>query len=185
MSFQNQLKQLQTSALSKIQAIRYDWYVLVGLLWLSIIGVAITDAFEIISHWYWLAMVPVFFGACVFIEWKVARKKGISVRALLYEQIQYWAGLLAAVYLTFFLREIGSLDNETTGLILLLIFALTTFLVGVTMGWLFRLLGIFLGLSLIMVAYLEHYIWVIIGLSFLIMILYSFLIRHFGHDAKE
>lgn len=59
MSTLDQLKQIQTSAISKIYAIRYDWYVLVGLLWLSIIGVAITDAFETMSHWYWLAMVPV------------------------------------------------------------------------------------------------------------------------------
>ena len=53
--------------------------------------------------------------------------------------------LLAATYRTFLLYDFGSLNNEITGLILLLIIALMTFLAGVTMGWLFRLLGFFSG----------------------------------------
>jgi hypothetical protein len=67
---------------------------------------------------------------------------------------------------------------------LLLIFALTTFLAGVTMGWLFRLLGIFLGLSLFVVAYVENYILIIIGISFLILVAYYLLVRYFGHGGQ-
>ncbi|MGR9115819.1 MAG: hypothetical protein ACU85E_08635 [Gammaproteobacteria bacterium] len=185
MSFNSQLKQLHDVLNARILAIRYDWYVLTGLLLLSIIGVGFTDAYEKMSHWYWLAMVPVFFGACLLMEWKTSREHGMPLRALLIKQVQHWLGLLAGVYLTFFLRELGSLDNETTGLILLLIFALTTYLAGVTMGWLFRLLGFFLGLCLIMVAYLENYIWLITASAFLILILYSFLIRKFGYGRYD
>ena len=48
---------------------------------------------------------------------------------------------------------------------------------GVTMGWLFRLLGIFLGLCLILVAYMENYIAVIIALSVFMLVLYRFLTK--------
>ncbi len=183
MSLLNNLRQISTSACEQIKAIRYDWYVLMALLFLSIVGVGITDASERYSHWYWTAMVPVFFSACLFVEWQASRKSGQSARSIITRQIQYWLGLLAGVYLTFFLREIGSLDNQTTGLILLLLFALTTFLVGVTMGWLFRLLGLFLGLSLYFVAYMEHFIQVLILLSVLILVAYHFLVRYFGHGG--
>ena len=147
---------------------------------LSIIGVGLTNAAERMSHWYWVAMVPVFFSACLFIEWKGSREEGTSVIDLLLKQLQNWLGLLAAIYMTFILREMGSLNNETTGLVLLMLFALTTFLVGVTMGWLFRLLGIFLGICLIAVAYLELYLWIIIAVSFVLLLLYHFLVRWLG-----
>lgn len=86
------------------------------------------------------------------------------------------------------LRNIGGLDNQTTGLSLLLIFALGTYLAEVTTGLLFQLLGIFLALSLVMVAYTEHYIWVTIGFALVVLILYSFVIHHANkkqHDANE
>ncbi|MGR9000090.1 MAG: hypothetical protein ACU88J_13730 [Gammaproteobacteria bacterium] len=185
MSILNFLKRIPYSAYVWIKAIRYDWYVLIGLMSLSIVGVGYTDAAQRASHWYWLAMVPVFFITCLFIEWKAARETGISARSIVIKQVQHWLGLLAAVYLTFFLRDFGRLDNESTGLILLLVFALTTFLAGVTMGWLFRLLGVFLGLSLFFVAYVENYIWVIIGMSILILIAYHFLARYFGHGLVK
>jgi hypothetical protein len=183
MSLLNILKRIQISAYAWLKSIRYDWYVLISLLSLSIVGVGYTDAAQRASHWYWLAMVPVFFSTCLFIEWKAARESGLSARSIIIKQVQHWSGLLACVYLTFFLRDFGRLDNESTGLILLLMFALATFLAGVTMGWLFRLLGIFLGLSLFFVAYVENFIWIIIGISFLILVAYYLLVRYFGHGG--
>jgi hypothetical protein len=45
------------------------------------------------------------------------------------------------------------------------------------MGCLIRLLGIFLAISLILVAYTEHYLGIIIGISVLMLILYHFLVK--------
>lgn len=185
MSLSNNLKRIPVSVFARIKSIRYDWYVLIGLMSLSIVGVGFTDAAQQSSHWYWLAMVPVFFSTCLFVEWKTVRGSGVSARSIIIKQAQHWLGLLAAVYLTFFLRDFGRLDNETTGLILLLLFALTTFLAGVTMGWLFRLLGVFLGLSLFFVAYVENFVWMILGISFLMLIAYYLLGRFFGHGDMD
>jgi hypothetical protein len=177
MNLEKQINQLKDAASEGIKTVRYDGFIFAILLFLSILGVAITDASERMSHWYWLAMVPVFFGACLYLEWQTSLESGVPAKTILLKQIQHWLGLLVGILLTFFLREIGSLDNQTTGLILLLLLALTTFLAGVTMGWLFRLMGIFLALCLILVVYMEHYLGLIIGISVLMLILYRFLVR--------
>jgi len=156
MNLQDRIKELKTSSAEGIKNVRYDGYIFAILLFLSVLGVAITDGFETLGHWYWTAMVPVFFGACLYLEWQTSLASGLPTKTIVFKQIQHWLGLLVGINLTFFLRKIGSLDNQTTGLILLLLLALTTFLAGVTMGWLFRLLGIFLSICLIFVAYSEQ-----------------------------
>lgn len=175
MNLSDRIEQLKDSSAEGIKTVRYDGFIFAILLFLSVLGVAITDAFETMSHWYWTAMVLVFFGACLYLEWQTSQESGVPTKTIIIKQIQHWLGLLVGICLTFFLREIGSLDNQTTGLILLLLLALTTFLAGVTMGWLFRLLGIFLAISLILVAYTEHYLGFIIGISVFMLILYRFL----------
>ena len=50
--------------------------ILIMLILLSIIGIGITDFSPADSHRYWFAMVPVFAGACLFLEWSRARGKG-------------------------------------------------------------------------------------------------------------
>lgn len=132
MNLNDRLKQLKTTSANNIKFVRYDGYIFAILMFLSILGVAITDASERMSHWYWLAMVPVFFGACLYLEWQNSLESGVPTKTIVLKQIQHWLGLLAGIYMTFFLREIGSLDNQTTGLILLLLLALTTFLAGVS-----------------------------------------------------
>lgn len=160
-----------------LKSIRSDFYILAGLLILSITGVALADAFVNISLWYWLAMVPVFFAASVFIDWKNTFEPGQSFLTLLIKQFAHWAGLMVVVYIAFMLRGIGSLDNTTTGLMLLSSFALATYLAGDISGWVFRLLGMFLAASLVIVAYMEHYIWVIIGVSLFLLAAYQFIMH--------
>ncbi len=43
--------------------------VIVVLIALSIIGIGITDFSPADSYKYWVAMVPVFCGACLILEW--------------------------------------------------------------------------------------------------------------------
>ncbi|MGZ5586797.1 MAG: hypothetical protein ACXWE4_08970 [Methylobacter sp.] len=176
MKLHDRIEQLKEASSDGIKTVHYDGYIFAILMFLSVLGVAIADASERMSHWYWLAMVPVFFGSCLFLEWQTSLESGVPTKTILLKQVQHRLGLLAAVYLTFILREIGSFNNQTTGLVLLLLLALTTFLAGITMGWLFRLLGIFLAFCLIFVVYMEHYLGFIIGVSVFMLILYRFLV---------
>lgn len=159
------------------QFFRIEWYVLLILICLSVLGVAITDALDRFSHWYWLCMVPIFYCACLFLEWRSDCAGELTGSQIILKPFWYWLSLFVAVLITILLREIGSFDKQSTGLVLLLLFALTTFQVGIVMGWLFRLLGILLTFCLLVVAYAEHFIWLILSASIAILAIYGHLLH--------
>jgi len=59
----------------------------------------------------------------------------------------------------------GRLNYESTGLIVELILGLSLFLDGRNLGWRISLLGILVGCTAIIAAYVEEYIWVILFVS--------------------
>jgi len=154
------------------------------LLGFSYLGVTITDISPAKSKLYWLLMVPVFFFASLVTEWPHVRAGKYPWKTVIWNHTQQWLALLVAVELVFVIQEIGRLNNETTGLMLLLVFALSTFVAGIRMGWLFRLAGIFLAGSLLMLAYVERYLWVLLLLAFLLLLFHHFLVR-FEHKHKN
>ena len=72
-----------------------------------------------------------------------------------------WLSLAVGVLLIYMLLHSGRLNSENTGLIILLMLAMTTFAAGVQLGPLVMLLGCFLGLSLVLAAYVKRYVWLI------------------------
>jgi general stress protein CsbA len=134
--------------------------ILIALILLSIIGIGITDFSPADSHRYWFAMVPVFAGACLILEWSRARGKGQKWTTIIRTQLLLWLGLLLAVRLAYLLLHTGRLDNENIGLIILLLLALTTFFAGIHLGWRLFIVGIFLGVALIGATYLEEFVWI-------------------------
>jgi hypothetical protein len=135
-----------------------EWIVIV-LVVLSIIGVGVTDFAPAVSHWYWLAMVPLFGGACLLIEWDRAKGKGLPPGVIIRNQGLVWISLLVAVQLVYLLLHAGRLDNENTGLIILLMLSLTVFGSGIYLGWRLCVVGILLGVALVLATYLEEFIW--------------------------
>ena len=109
-----------------------DGAIMILLVLLAIVGIGITDFSPLLSHWYWLAMVVV------------------------------WLSVLVAVNLVYFLFHSGRLDSENTGLVILLILALATFLAGMSQDWRLCLLGVLLGGALILATYLEEFLWIIL-----------------------
>lgn len=147
------------------------------LILLALGGVGYTDINPAGSHLYWLAMVPVFAGSCLLLEWLHERNRGLQWNRVLRAQLMLWFSLLVGVLLVYMLLHSGRLDNENTGLIVLLLLAMTTFAAGLQLGPLVMLLGAFLGVSLALAAYIERYVWlimlgVVIGIA-LLSYLYS------------
>jgi hypothetical protein len=151
---------------------------IIGLIVRSIIGIGITDFSPADSYKYWVAMVPIFCGACLILEWSRVRGRGFKWTTLLRTQLLHWVGLLVAVRLVFEMLHKGRLDNENTGLVVLLLLALSTFIAGIHLGWRLCLVGVFLAIALVAATYLEEYVWVllIIGLAILVVV---FLLKHF------
>jgi hypothetical protein len=113
--------------------------ILLGLL--ALVGIGMTDFSPQLSHWYWLAMVMVTGIACVVMEWWRGRKKGLTGMAIIKHEVLIWLGVLVAVNMVYFLLHSGRLDSENTGLVILLILTLATFLVGLRLGWRLCVLG--------------------------------------------
>ena len=153
--------------------------VIIVLIGLSTIGIGITDYSPAKSYKYWAAMVPIFCGACLILEWSRVRGKGLKWTTILRTQLLHWAGLLVAVRLVFEMLHKGRLDNENTGLVILLLLALSVFMACIHLGWRLCLVGGFLGVALVAATYLETYVWVlvIIGLVVLaIALLWNYLV---------
>jgi uncharacterized membrane protein HdeD (DUF308 family) len=154
--------------------------ILIVLILLAIIGIGITDFSPAESHRYWFAMVPVFAGACLILEWSRARGKGQKWSTILRTQLLLWLGLLLAVRLAYLLLHTGRLDNENTGLIILLLLALTTFFAGIHLGWRLFIVGIFLGLALIGATYLEEFVWIFLFIAIVVVAIFLLLKRFAG-----
>jgi hypothetical protein len=152
----------------------------IGLILLSIIGIGITDFSPSESRRYWLAMVPVFAAACLILEWSRARGRGQKWTTIVRTQLLLWLGLLLAVFLVYLLLHTGRLDNENTGLIILLLLALTTFFAGIHLGWRLFIVGIFLGLALIGATYLEEFVWIFLIIALVVVAIFLLLKRYAG-----
>ncbi|MEN8758263.1 MAG: hypothetical protein ABF303_07345 [Desulfobacterales bacterium] len=139
-----------------------DGIIMALLVLLAIVGIGVTDFSPLSSHWYWLAMVVATGIACIVMEWSRAQEKGLSVKAVIKNEVLIWISVLVAVKLVYFLFHAGRLDSENTGLVILLILALATFLAGLRLGWRLCILGALLGGALIMATYVEEFIWIVL-----------------------
>ncbi|MFZ0243820.1 MAG: hypothetical protein WAL90_19425 [Desulfobacterales bacterium] len=144
-------------------------YILVALMTLAVIGVGINYFLPAKSYTYWMTMVPVFGIACTSMEWSRLRRQELGLWKTIRNQIYHWFGVLVAVYLVHLLFNIQQLTIQNAGLIVLLVLGLGTFLAGVQLGWRLFLLGVFLWIILVMAAYLQGSMWILILVGLLII----------------
>jgi hypothetical protein len=143
------------------------------LILLALGGVELTHVDPGRGYLYWLSLVPVFAGACLLLEWLGFRGKGLKWSHVLRVQLLLWLSLVIGVLLIYMLLHAGRLDNENTGLVILIMLAMTTFAAGVQLGPLVMLLGCFLGLALVLTVYVKSYVWLImIGVTVIIAVLF-------------
>ncbi len=133
-----------------------------GLLMLAILGIGITDVSPTRSYWYWILMVPVFGGACAWMGRERGRKDGQSRWSFLQVELFYWLSVLASIQVVYFLFRSGRIDGENTGLIVLLILALSVFQAGFRLGWRLCALGLLLAVALLLATYLKTFIWIVL-----------------------
>jgi hypothetical protein len=136
----------------------------IALLILSLMGVALSDISPIKSHTYWLAMMVLFCGIAILtniIEGD-ADNDGVPLKKEITQQILHWLGGLVAVLVIYGFYYSGRITPEATGLVVLLILALTTYLDGIRLGWRFSFAGIFLGVMAVFSAYVAEFMWQIL-----------------------
>ena len=142
--------------------------ILLVLLALCLFGMAITNFSPARSYRYWLTMTAVFWIGGMVIVW--SKKPEHRIRAVLLVQTVHWLATTIAVIGVFILLNTGRLNYETTGLVLLLVLGLAVFLDGYRISWRLSLLGVMLGVSSIIAALVEQYIWIITLGTFAVVI---------------
>ena len=167
----------QRSQLSLFGSWTIDALVLGGTLGLAFLGVGITYVNKDLSHLYWLMMVPVFGTLCFVAQW--SRRGGAEVKwpRLLLTEVLHWGGLLLAVELVYTLLSAGNIPRATTGMVTLLLFALVTFLYGVHLDRRFLGVGVFLGLSYVVMSYLAAYVWILLLIAALMVTVAIFMVK--------
>lgn len=167
----------ETEPVSEKRRFQLEEGILVLMLALSVIGIVVTDFSPDDGYWYWIAMIGVNCVAAVLIGWMQSKRHFRDFKKLLLEQLFHWGSSMLAVGAAFSLLHIGQLHAQSTSRVILLILALATFLDGLRVGWRFSMNGLFLGISAVVISYVQRYMWVEILLA-LAIVAFTFLVEH-------
>lgn len=169
----NQVKQLSAEAPRGV-IVWLDEAVLIFLLLLSVLGAVIAEFSPQDAYLFWLAMIPVFGLGAIIAGWAQVKREG-KVRGYTFGELfkiqsLHWGGVLCTVIGVFVLRHQKHLDETATALVILLILALATFLDGIRIGWRFSLIGVYLGGSAIVIAYMKQFLPPVVLLAILLIV---------------
>ena len=149
--------------------------VLILLIILSLIGVGVTEFSPTDGYWYWMFMIVIFGLISIMLAFFESKKvSGSVVREVLAVQAIHWLGSMLTVLGVFLLLQAGRLNYENSGLVILLILALATFIDGIHLGWRFSMTGIFLGATAVIAAFFDDFMWIVLflGIGIILISLY-------------
>jgi uncharacterized membrane protein YfcA len=149
--------------------------ILIIMVIFCLLGVAVTDFSPQDAFMYWLAMIFVFGVAAMVAGWHHAKRhydpdgEGNEVKELFKMQSLHWLGSLVTVICLLSFVEAGHMSQEATGLMVLLILALTTYLDGIRIGWRFCLTGMYLATAAVAANFLENFMPWLFALAIVII----------------
>ncbi len=149
---------------------RIEEFVLILLILLSLVGVVISDYSPSEGYRYWMLMIVIFGFISVFLGIVESKKQtGSLVKDILVVQVIHWLGAMLTVIAVFLLLQAEKLNSESTGMVILLILALATFIDGIRLGWRFCMAGIFLGTTSVISAFFQDFVTIVIFLALIII----------------
>jgi len=125
---------------------------------LSLLGAYIGYSYRDLSHDYWLVLMFLFTVIAIAPGYYRFKQHRDNLKELT-RDIMHWSGGLCAGIVVYAYHSSGRIFHEETGLIVLLIVALTTYLDGIQRGWRCIFTGLFLGLITVCVAFFDSYLW--------------------------
>jgi hypothetical protein len=128
----------------------------VVVLILTLFGVAYASFSRQSMVGYWEFLAPVIGLLCIVIGWPHAPDKAARLR-LLWTQTLHWLAFLVAMNLLLLSGVASLLSPDATGLTILTLLALGTFVAGVhTQSWQICILGMIMGLGVPAIAWIER-----------------------------
>lgn len=127
-----------------------------AVLLFTIIGVAYTSVNKKPLVHYWEILAVITGAVCILSGWPHAPTRDDRVR-LIWTQVLHWAAFLAAMNLVLISDVKQMLNADATGLVILLLLALGTFVAGVhSLSWQTSVLGIVMAFSVLAIAWVEE-----------------------------
>lgn len=127
----------------------------------------------------WVVLVPLFCLVCIINGWRdsaTARERS----RLVVSQLLHWLAVIAAMYVALQPEVRGVINDNATGLLMLTLLTLGTFLAGVH-AWspAICIMGIFLGAAIPAIAWLEQSVLLLVtGLVVVVLVLASWVVWH-------
>lgn len=131
---------------------------------LSLLGAYIAYTYRHASHDYWLVMMVLFTVIAIAPGYYHFKQHRDNFKEFT-RDVMHWTGGLCAGIVIYAYHSSGRIFHEETGLIVLLIVALTTYLDGIQRGWRCIFTGLFLGLVTVCVAFFDSYLWQLTALA--------------------
>lgn len=160
--------------------------ILIIMVIFCLVGIAVTDFSPQDAFMYWMVMIFVFGVAAMIAGWFHAKRnydplgEGNEVKELFKTQSLHWLGSLVTVICMFSFVEAGHMSQEATGLMVLLILALTTYLDGIRIGWRFSLTGMYLATAAVAANYIENFMPWLFALAIVIIAVTVYLEKRKG-----
>src|SRR5262245_30337514 len=123
---------------------------------MTMIGVAYTSAARQPLVLYWEVLALTVFAVCVFAGWKRTEGRDARLR-MLWTQALHWLAFLAAMNIVLLPGVQRVLTASSTGLTLLMLLALGTFVAGIHLSLRICLLGLVMALAVPAIAWLKQY----------------------------
>lgn len=141
---------------------------LVGLVMIALAfaGIASSDVSALGTQGYWTLLTVAFAIASFVMDWLHSRR-GFRMTADALRLVLLWVGVFAAIQLVYFFIASGRFANADTGLVNGLILALGTFACGLWVNWRLVVVGLALGFATLAAAYVEQFLWVLLGVALL------------------
>lgn len=158
------------------------------MLSMAVLGIGLVTFTGQPVAYYWELLTPVYCALCIYVGWRHAETRAERVK-LVWTQILHWAAFLVAMWLIYSAPLRSLVDVNASGLNLMLLLALATFVAGVhAEAWQICVVGLILAICVPAVAIIQRTSLFIIvalaGVSFVVASLYLTLHSHRRDAAR-
>lgn len=133
---------------------------------LAFAGIAASDVSALHTQGYWTLLTVGFAIASLVMDW-LHSEHGFRMTVGALRLALLWVGVFVAIELVYFFIAAGRFTNADTGLVNGLILALGTFASGLYVNWRLVVVGVALAFATVAAAYVEQYLWVLLGVALL------------------
>ncbi len=126
---------------------------------LGFIGVVLTDIKKDGAWKYWRALCIIYTIISLALSWHLKKQGWKTSLFTLWHELAHWAGLIGAIFIASYFVDIGLIGRFEASIVILLLLALATYLVGIYTEATFIFIGIMLAGFAAAIAFLDAYLY--------------------------